>query len=73
MNEQTIGRFEQETILGEMTPAQKLDVLERESRSLLEISPHYARRRFIASFLRKRREAKDRRSDAQRTSQTTRR
>lgn len=53
MNNKTIGREEQRKILEQMTPEQRLDTLEKESRNLAELDPEGTVRYFITSFRRK--------------------
>jgi len=63
MKEKTIRREDRENFYASLTVEQKLDLAEEESRSLIELNPDYALRRFIESFRRKRR------SDAQRSAE----
>jgi|GEM_PF-7070302 len=57
-----LGRDIQHSILKHQSPEQKLESLERESRSILELNPEYGRIYIIESFRRKRKD------DAQRNS-----
>ena len=58
MNNKAVGREEQQKILAGLSAEEKLDLLEKQSRNILELNPEYARRRLLYSFRRKRKEEK---------------
>jgi hypothetical protein len=53
MKDKSIGRREQQKILEDMTPEQKLDALENERKNVLELEPEIGMRIFIEAFRRK--------------------
>jgi hypothetical protein len=58
----SLGREMQHNILKQQSPEQKLDSLEKESRSILELNPKYGLLYIVESYRRKHRD------DTQRTS-----
>ncbi|MFW5727934.1 MAG: hypothetical protein ACOCW5_05055 [Spirochaetia bacterium] len=58
----SLNRDQQQSILEQQSPEQKLDSLEKESRNMLELNPEYGRQYILNSYKRKHR------NDPQRTS-----